>query len=98
MSDVTVLIPVLRSQKNDQWLQECVTGFPKGTKYLVAENDGDLAGAMNEALALVDTEWVLPFGHDDVPEDFMVEQLLAAGVDADVVYPSMRFTDEDLRP
>lgn len=96
--DVTILIPVLRSAKNNQWLEECVTGFPAGTKYLVGENDGDLAGAMNEMLAAADTEWVVPFGHDDVPADDMLDQLLAVSGDADVVYPEMVMTDEELRP
>jgi GT2 family glycosyltransferase len=97
-SDVTVLVPVLRERKNELWLKECLQGFPPGTKYLVAENDGELAAAMNEALEAVETEWVMPFGHDDVPGEGLVEQLLAAGHDADVVYPTMILTDEELKP
>lgn len=98
MSGVTVLIPFLRDGGSQEWLKECVTGFPAGTKYLVAENDGDLAGALNEALALVDTEWVVVFGHDDVPADTMLDELLAVSDDADVIYPSMILADEDLKP
>lgn len=98
MDDVTVLIPFLRGRGSKTWLQECVTGFPAGTRYLVAENDGDLAGALNEALEVVDTEWVLVFGHDDVPADDMLERMLAVSGDVDVVYPTMVHTDDQLRP
>lgn len=98
MNDVTILIPFLRDGGSREWLEECVTGFPRGTKYLVAENDGDLAGALNQALALVDTEWVVVFGHDDVPHEDMLDEMLAVSEDADVVYPSMVLADTDLRP
>jgi len=97
VNDVTVLIPVLRSRKNEQWLQECISGFPKGTKYFVAENDGDMADALNEAIALVDTEWVMPFGHDDVPQPNMLDFLFSFSCDADVIYPRMLIVDEDLK-
>lgn len=88
----------MREGKNDKWLEECITGFPKGTPYLVAENDGDLAGALNEVLALVETEWVCVFGYDDVPADDMLERMLSVSDDTDVVYPSMILTDVDLNP
>lgn len=97
MHDVTVMIPFWRERGSKTWLEECVTAFPTGTKYLVAENDGDLAGAMNEALALVDTEWMMAFGHDDVPADDMLDKMFAVSEDADVIYPTMVLTDDRLR-
>lgn len=96
--EVTVLIPFLRGRGSKTWLDECVTAFPAGTRYLVAENDGDLAGALNEALEHVETEWVLVFGHDDVPADDMLDRMLEVSGDADVVYPTMVITDDELKP
>jgi hypothetical protein len=96
--DVTVIIPFWREKGRRDWLREAINGFPVGTKYLVAENDADLAGALNEALAMVDTEWVFRFDYDDVPGVGMLETMRSVADDVDVVYPSMMLTDEDLKP
>ena len=61
------------------------------------ENDGEMAEAMNAGLAAADTEFVLPFGSDDIAVPGMVERLLEMSFSTDVVYPAMRMMDEQMR-
>jgi hypothetical protein len=97
LSDTTVLIPFLRGGRED-WLREAINSFPQGTPYLVCENDGELATAINEGLARVETEFVLPFGADDVARNGLIENLESLAWNVDVVYPSMVLVDEELKP
>lgn len=97
MSNTTVLIPFLRGGRED-WLREAIQSFPPGTPYIVCENDGELAAAWNEGLAQVGTEFVLPFGADDVARNGLIEFLEDLAWNADVVYPSMVLVDTDLKP
>jgi glycosyltransferase involved in cell wall biosynthesis len=97
LSDTTVLIPFLRGGRED-WLREAINSFPQGTPYLVCENDGELAEAINEGLAQVKTEFVLPFGADDVARNGLIENLESLAWNVDVVYPSMVLVDEELKP
>lgn len=94
MDDVTVLIPFLKGSRTD-WLEEAIAGFP-GLPYLVAENDGDLAGALNEALEQITTEYVLRFDADDIAEPGFAQELRAAVWDVDVAYPTMILADSEL--
>jgi hypothetical protein len=95
LDDVTIVIPHRRGV-NEEYLQRAMSSFPKGMQLLVAENDNDLAGAMNEALETVDTEWVLVFNDDDVAVEGMAEEMCQVAFDADVVYPTMYSVTEDL--
>jgi hypothetical protein len=64
---------------------------------IVAVNDGEMAEALNHALREVDTEWVLPFGDDDVAVENFIEEMCGVAFDADVVYPAMLLVSEDLK-
>lgn len=97
-SPVTVLLPIHRSKGNREWLQQAISSFPNGTPYMVLENDGDVSEAFNAGLREADTEFVLPFGADDVALPNMLQRLLAPSWNADVVYPGMIVTDEQLQP
>ncbi len=96
LADVTVLIPVARDGNRD-WLRQAVESFPRGTRYLVLENDGDVGGALNDGARATDTEFVYPFGADDIAGPGMLEFLVDLAWDADVVYPTMRLVDADLK-
>lgn len=93
--DVTVLVPFLEGGRED-WLEQALASFP-GCRYMVCRNTGGLADALNQALAQTTTEFVLPFGADDVASPGFAETLTAWAHDADVVYPSMKLVDESLR-
>jgi hypothetical protein len=93
--DVTVIIPHLVGRREDE-LDLCVSTIPSGTPYLVADNDGDIAAAMNRALARADTEFVMPFGDDDAMTPDLIDALVAHSFDYDVVYPSMILVDETM--
>lgn len=97
---VTVAIPVHRTNRNEAWLREAVKSFPAGVRVLVMENDGpdEVAASMNAAIEQTETEFFFPFGADDVATNGMLETLCAYGWSADVVYPQMLLTDEELAP
>lgn len=95
LSNVTVIIPIHREKGRRDWLQETIASFPPGTAYVIAENDGELAEAMNEAAKAVSTEWVYIMGSDDKATPWMLETLMAFTENADVVYPAMLLTDEN---
>lgn len=99
VDEVTVVIPFLKGG-NEEWLQEAINGFPQGQRYIVVENDGEMAQALNETIEHhVETEWVYRFDADDVPGTHLVERLYDALWDgSDVAYPTMVLTDEDLKP
>lgn len=70
---------------------------------MVLENDGytEWIHACNQAFEQANTEYVLVFGHDDVAQpDFLepMQNLAESGLGADVVYPSMILTNEELEP
>lgn len=96
MSRTTVLIPIHRDNGNREWLQQAISSFDPGTPYLVLENDGDVAEAFNAGLAAVETEFLMMFGADDVATPGLIDFLEDMAWDADVVYPSMRLTDENM--
>lgn len=101
MSDtakVTVLLPIHRTDGNREWLAQAIASFPAGTPYMVLENDGEVSKAFNVGLKQADTEFVLPFGADDVATPGFLELLLSLSWNADVVYPGMTVTDPDLQP
>jgi hypothetical protein len=91
--DVTAVIPFLRSG-NREWLQQAVNSL--GLPVLVAENDGEMAEALNQAIQQATTEWVLVFGADDVALPGFVDELLAQAHRADVVYPTLVRVNADL--
>lgn len=94
--DVTVIVPFKRGGNTD-WLGTALSGL-KGVRRIIAENDGELAEALNAALAAATTEFVFRLDADDKIESTDLEILVAAGWDADVVYPSLVFCLEDLTP
>lgn len=97
-ANVTVLLPIHRREGNRDWLAQAIASFPAGTPYLVLENDGELSKAFNVGLREADTEFVLPFGADDVATPGFLELLLSLSWNADVVYPGMTVTDAELKP
>lgn len=96
--NVTALIPIHRTEGNRVWLEETLTSLRPQCKVMVLENEGDIAGSFNTGLREAGTEFVLPFGADDIARSDMVEWLHGAAWDADVVYPSIRQVDENLQP
>lgn len=94
-SDTTVLVPFLRGGRRD-WLQDCLGSFPDGTPRIVAENDGEMAEALNAGLAKVETPYVMVFGADDIASTTLLPMLESLIWDVDVVYPTMILTDENL--
>lgn len=92
----TVLIPFLEGN-NEDYLKQTIQSIPYGVPYIVARNTGEMAEAMNEALTAIDTEFLMTFGADDVLLDGCVEMLESLAWDADVCYPSMILTTEDLQ-
>lgn len=94
LSDVTVVIPHLRGNRTD-WLQRAISSLPPGVAYVVAENDGELAQALNQAVAEAETEWVYRLDDDDALIAGALEEMLGVAFDVDVVYPAMIFVDEE---
>lgn len=92
---MTVVIPVHERDKDADWVKQAVASFPEGTPYLVAVNDGDVAGAVNAAVEQAATKWVLPFG-DDAAHPMMLEGLLSVAFNCQVVYPEAFDMDERL--
>lgn len=97
MTDVTVIIPVHEDDPREEWLKQALASFPKDTPYLIAKNTGDVGGSMTDALEQVDTEWVLPFGSDDVATEGFLESMVDHAWNADVVYPECLLVNEDLQ-
>lgn len=91
MSDplTTVLIPW--DGRNEEWLIDALNSLPRGTPFAVAQNDGklEMAAALNDCLAEIETEFVFVMGADDLAGPLMLEKLEAAIGDADGVYPRM---------
>lgn len=96
-NEVTVLIPMHAIKTNKRWLDEAVGSFPDGTTIELLRNLGDVSGSLNHGLKNARTEFVLPFGADDVAAPDMLERLLGPAWNADVVYPTMMIVDEQLR-
>jgi glycosyltransferase involved in cell wall biosynthesis len=97
LDDVTVIIPIGR-HGNRYWLKQALGSFPKGTKYLLMENDGELAAAKNAGVEAAGTEFVCFFDADDVALPRYLETMRAYAWNADVVYPTMVLADADLKP
>lgn len=97
MKDVTALLPIHRDNGNREWLQQAVNSFGPDVKCLVLENDGDVSEALNAGLNAAETEWVIPFGADDIALPHFVDNMLAVAWNADVVYPNMALRSEDLQ-
>jgi hypothetical protein len=93
--DVTVLLPIHRDGRRD-WLQQAINSFPKGTPTMVLENDGEVVESLNTGLRESTTEFVVAFGSDDIACPNYLQNMLALGVYADVVYPAMTLVNEDL--
>ena len=100
MSDVTVLFPIHRdaTEKQERWLKEAIASLPAGTPYLVLRNDGEVMEALNEGIKAAQTEYVFPMGSDDLLKPNCLDMLLGPAWNADVVYPAMLLTDEELKP
>ena len=90
------MIPVHRDHADHPWLQQALDSFPPDTQCLIAENDGEMAQALNEAIAQVQTEFTYFFAYDDIASEGLLEFLVDMAWNADVVYPSMRLTDEGM--
>jgi hypothetical protein len=94
--DVTVLIPIHPKKVNREWLAQTLASFPDDTPRLILENKGDVGKALQQGLKKAETEWVMPFGADDVAGPELLDQLLGPAWNADVVYPSAWLIDEQL--
>lgn len=95
MSKTTVLIPFLRGSRTD-WLTEAIGSLPKGTPYLLLENDGELAEALNAGLEAAKTEFVFRMDADDILAENSLPILESAAWDVDVAYPTLNFVSETL--
>ena len=91
-----MIFPVHESQQDSDWLKAAVGSFPNGTPYLVAVNTGNVAEAVNEAVAQADTKWVIVFSHDNEAAPFMLDHLAAVGFNCDVVYQGVMDVDRDM--
>jgi hypothetical protein len=96
VSDITALIPIHRTDGNREWLQQAVNSLGPNVTPLILENDGEVTEALDVGLREATTEFVLPFGADDVAAPGFVDELAAAAWDADVAYPEMMLVDETL--
>jgi glycosyltransferase involved in cell wall biosynthesis len=97
VNNVTAVIPFQRGG-NQEWLREAIGSLPKDTPYLVAENDGELADALNAALRAVETEFVFRLDADDQLDPVSLPILEAAAWDCDVTYPTLVFCFENMQP
>ncbi len=95
LDDVTVLLPYHRDC-NREWLEDAKSSIPAGARYLLLENDGELADALNHGLRSATTEYVIRLDADDMFSEGMVEAQLDAIWDVDVTYPTMLLVTEDL--
>ncbi len=101
MGKTTVLVGFHRTEGNRDWLEQALRSFPKGTPYMVLENDGysEWIEGCNIGFERARTPYVLVFGHDDLAlPGFLepMENLAESGLGADVVYPSMILVTEEL--
>lgn len=93
---VTAIIPIHHEGRED-WLQHALSSLPKGMRYIVARNDGEIGTALTQAAQRAKTEWLLLMGADDAWEAGSIDYLWRfAQVDADVVYPTVLYTDEEM--
>jgi len=86
--NVGVIIPVHKSQRDHKWLKTAIQSLPEGVPVTVAENDGDVAGAVNEAVRASESKWVLVLGSDDEAGPQMLDRMLGLAFNAEVVYPA----------
>ena len=97
MPDTTILIPIHRDRGRRDRLQQAINSFPKETPFLILENDGEVAEALNVGLKTATTEFVVAFGADDVALPGFIDWLETFSFNADVVYPAMILASEDLK-
>jgi hypothetical protein len=90
---VTVVIPHQRGGNQD-WLKRAIASLPKDTPYLLAENDGQLHHALNQALRQVETEFVFRLDSDDWLDPDALDFLVGLAWDTDVCYPTLVLTNE----
>lgn len=93
MKDVTVLIPFKRGGPRT-WLEQAIGSLPLGTPYMVLENDGELAEALNAGLEAAKTKYVFRLDADDRVQRDTLEFLHSLIWDVDVTYPSFVFMRE----
>jgi hypothetical protein len=96
VTNITALIPIHRDKGNREWLQQAVNSLGPNVTPLILENDGEVAESLNHGLREATTDWVLPFGSDDVAAPGFADELYAASWDTDVAYPEMTLVDETL--
>lgn len=96
LSDVTVLIPC-HEDGNKEWLDYALRSLPASCKHMVLWNTGDVGGALNQGLRDATTEFVFPMGADDALTENCLEILRGLIWNADITYPSMVLTTEDMR-
>jgi glycosyltransferase involved in cell wall biosynthesis len=94
--NVTVLIPHKRGSR-DEWLKDAVGSIPAGVPYIVLENDGELAAALNAGLEAAKTEWVIRLDDDNLLDRESIQKLLDAVWDVDVAYPDVTVVSPELR-
>jgi hypothetical protein len=95
--DVTAVVPFKRGG-NEAWLKQAVASLPQGLPFIVAENDGELADALNTAVEAAKTEFVIRLDADDALHPKALDFLVSASWDGDVCYPSLLLTDVELKP
>jgi hypothetical protein len=76
-------------------LREAVRSVPEGIPYLILENDGELAAALNQGARAATTEYVLRLDADDILDTESVHMQVQACWDVDVAYPSLLHITED---
>lgn len=96
VNNLTVLIPYQKGSRKD-WLDEAVASIPAGLPYIVLENDGELADALNQGIKAATTEYVMRLDADDLLDPESVQLLMDAVWDVDVAYPDLFLVNEDLQ-
>ncbi len=97
VDDITALIPFRRGG-NEVWEKEAIGSLPLGMRYIVCENDGELAESLNLGLDIIETDFVLRMDADDRCHPNCVDMLRGLIWDVDIAYPSMTYMKEDGEP
>lgn len=100
MADNTTVVIPFGVNGNREWLRQAVQSLPQDIldvgRYLIVENDGEFAQAMNTGLEAAETDFVFFLGADDKLAPGALDLLEAAASDADVVYPSRLLYGPDM--
>jgi glycosyltransferase involved in cell wall biosynthesis len=94
VDDVVAVLPFLKGSRED-WLRQAIGSLPLGMRYLVAENEGELSQAFNEAIEAAEAPYVLITGADDAWTPGAVALLREAIELCDVAYPSVVLSSEE---